>query len=88
MFLVKLIEPPYAERLVRWCERSGAHRPLLLDLMRIIGVIVGCLRGITVIVQRSTVACAGVLGDQERNTVAVNRDQRSCHGRSASVHSD
>ena len=32
MPLVKLIEPPYAERLVRWCERTGAQRPLLLDL--------------------------------------------------------
>ncbi|OME46335.1 hypothetical protein BSK66_32085, partial [Paenibacillus odorifer] len=24
-------EPPYIERYVRWCERSGASRPLLLD---------------------------------------------------------
>ncbi len=24
-------EPPYTERYVRWCERSGASRPLLLD---------------------------------------------------------
>ena len=53
-------------------------------LMRIIGVIVGCLLGITVIVQRSI----GMLGDQERDTVAVYIDHRSCHGRSASVHSD
>ena len=57
-------------------------------LMRIIGVIVGCLLGITVIVQRSIAACAGVPGDQERDTVAANRDHRSCHVRSASVHSD
>ena len=43
-------------------------------LMRIIGVIVGCLRGFTVIVQRSIVACAGVPGDQERDTVTVYID--------------
>ena len=57
-------------------------------LMRIIGVIVGCLRGFTVIVQRSIAACAGVPGDQERDTVAVYIDHRNCHIRSASVHSD
>ena len=57
-------------------------------LMRIIGVIVGCLRGITVIVQRSIAACAGVPGDQERDTVTVYIDHRNCHVRSASVHSD
>ena len=57
-------------------------------LMRIIGVIVGCLRGVTVIVQRSIVACAGVPGDQERDTVTVYIDHRNCHVRSASVHSD
>ena len=57
-------------------------------LMRIIGVIVGCLRGFTVIVQRSIVACAGVPGDQERDTVTVYIDHRNCHVRSASVHSD
>ena len=28
---VNLHEPPYADPLVRWCERSGARRPLLLD---------------------------------------------------------
>jgi 3-methyladenine DNA glycosylase AlkD len=27
-----LDEPPYTERYVRWCERSGTSRPLLLDL--------------------------------------------------------
>ncbi|WP_218944072.1 hypothetical protein, partial [Bacillus aquiflavi] len=27
-----LIEPPYTEPYVRWCERSGANHPLLLDL--------------------------------------------------------
>ena len=42
--------------------------------MRIIGVIVGRLLGITVIVQRSIAACAGVPGDQERDTVAVYID--------------
>ncbi|WP_230321475.1 hypothetical protein, partial [Planococcus salinarum] len=26
------IEPPYTERYVRWCERSGVNRSLLLDL--------------------------------------------------------
>jgi len=24
-------EPPYTERYVRWCERTGVSRPLLLD---------------------------------------------------------
>ena len=24
---VKLYEPPYTERYVRWCERAGARRP-------------------------------------------------------------
>jgi len=28
---VNLREPPYTERYVRWCERTGARRPLLLD---------------------------------------------------------
>ena len=28
---VNLREPPYTERYVRWCERTGASRPLLLD---------------------------------------------------------
>ncbi|PID03177.1 hypothetical protein CSV67_04000, partial [Sporosarcina sp. P2] len=27
-----LIEPPYTERYVRWCERSGVNHSLLLDL--------------------------------------------------------
>jgi hypothetical protein len=27
-----LIEPPYTERYVRWCERTGASHPLLLNL--------------------------------------------------------
>ena len=31
---VNLWEPPDADPLVRWCERSGACRPLLLDWMR------------------------------------------------------
>ncbi|MGI6143090.1 MAG: hypothetical protein ACOYEK_04430, partial [bacterium] len=31
---VKLGEPPYTERYVRWCERTGARRPLLLDFQR------------------------------------------------------
>jgi hypothetical protein len=25
------MEPPYTERYVRWCERSGVSHPLLLD---------------------------------------------------------
>ena len=28
---MKVSEPPYTERYVRWCERTGASRPLLLD---------------------------------------------------------
>ena len=31
MLLVKLIEPPYTERYVRWCERSAVTDRLLLD---------------------------------------------------------
>ena len=31
---VNLREPPYTERYVRWCERTGASRPLLLDCAR------------------------------------------------------
>ncbi|MFT4415344.1 hypothetical protein ACLM5H_15900, partial [Fredinandcohnia humi] len=27
------IEPPYTERYVRWCERSGISHPLLLDFL-------------------------------------------------------
>jgi hypothetical protein len=27
-----LVEPPYTEPYVRWCERSGANHSLLLDL--------------------------------------------------------
>jgi len=26
-----LIEPPYTEPYVRWCERTGVNRSLLLD---------------------------------------------------------
>jgi hypothetical protein len=32
---VKLGEPPDADPHVRWCERTGASRPLLLDLERV-----------------------------------------------------
>ena len=28
-----LIEPPYTERYVRWCERSGVNHSLLLDFV-------------------------------------------------------
>src|SRR5690606_1614809 len=28
-----LIEPPYTEPYVRWCERTGVNRSLLLDLI-------------------------------------------------------
>jgi hypothetical protein len=31
LFFVKLGEPPDADPHVRWCERTGASRPLLLD---------------------------------------------------------
>ncbi|EHL76476.1 hypothetical protein HMPREF1015_02830 [Bacillus smithii 7_3_47FAA] len=31
-----LIEPPYTEPYVRWCERTGVNRSLLLDLEEII----------------------------------------------------
>ncbi len=31
------MEPPYTERYVRWCERSGVNHPLLLDLDQEIG---------------------------------------------------
>ncbi|MFI8716095.1 hypothetical protein, partial [Brevibacillus brevis] len=30
-FTSNLDEPPYTERYVRWCERTGASHPLLLD---------------------------------------------------------
>jgi len=29
--VIYLIEPPYTEPYVRWSERTGASRPLLLD---------------------------------------------------------
>ena len=29
--VINLIEPPYTEPYVRWSERSGVSRPLLLD---------------------------------------------------------
>ncbi|MFI8712443.1 hypothetical protein, partial [Brevibacillus brevis] len=33
-FTSNLDEPPYTERYVRWCERTGASHPLLLDFCR------------------------------------------------------
>jgi len=29
--VINLIEPPYTERYVRWCERTEVHHFLLLD---------------------------------------------------------
>ena len=29
-----LIEPPYTEPYVRWCERTGVNRSLLLDFVK------------------------------------------------------
>ncbi|MDR7319706.1 hypothetical protein J2X83_006055 [Brevibacillus nitrificans] len=33
MSFVKLNEPPYTERYVRWCERTGVSHSLLLDFV-------------------------------------------------------
>ena len=42
---VNLREPPYTERYVRWCERTGARRPLLLDLVVVLNEVKDLVRG-------------------------------------------
>jgi hypothetical protein len=36
-------EPPYAERHVRWCERTGARRPSLLDSEILVFQMINCI---------------------------------------------